>query len=67
MTYFIQKIKKDNEPQGPLTIEKITIEVDQIYTKKAYRPGAQPEIFQGRGGFVEFGHFNKHYQGSFIF
>ena len=22
--------------------------------------GAQPEIFQGRGSFVEFGHFNKH-------
>ena len=23
--------------------------------------GAQPEIFQGRGGFVETGHFNKHF------
>ena len=23
--------------------------------------GAQPEIFQGRGGFVELGHFNKHF------
>ena len=24
-------------------------------------PGAQPEIFQGRGGFVKLGHFNKHF------
>ena len=23
--------------------------------------GAQPEIFQGRGGFVEQGHFDKHF------
>ena len=23
--------------------------------------GTQPEIFQGRGGFVELGHFNKHF------
>ena len=23
--------------------------------------GAQPEIFQGRGGFVESGHFDKHF------
>ena len=23
--------------------------------------GAQPEIFQGRGGFVELGHFDKHF------
>ena len=23
--------------------------------------GAQPEIFQGRGGFVKLGHFNKHF------
>ena len=23
--------------------------------------GAQPEIFQGRGGFVELGHFNKYF------
>ena len=22
--------------------------------------GGQPEVFQGREGFVEFGHFNKH-------
>ena len=25
------------------------------------RPGAQPEIFQGRGGFVKLGHFDKHF------
>ena len=24
-------------------------------------PGAQPEIFQGRGVFVKLGHFNKHF------
>ena len=24
-----------------------------------YNTGAQPEIFQGRGGFVELGHFDK--------
>ena len=23
--------------------------------------GAQPEIFQGRGGFVKLGHFDKHF------
>ena len=23
--------------------------------------GAQPEIFQGRGGIVKLGHFNKHF------
>ena len=23
--------------------------------------GAQPDIFQGRGSFVELGHFNKHF------
>ena len=23
--------------------------------------GVQPEIFQGRGGFVELGHFDKHF------
>ena len=23
--------------------------------------GAQPEIFQGRGGFLKLGHFDKHY------
>ena len=23
--------------------------------------GAQPEIFQGRGGLVELGHFDKHF------
>ena len=23
--------------------------------------GAQPEIFQGKGGFVEFGHFDKNF------
>ena len=25
----------------------------------AFDSGAQPEIFQGRGGFVELGHFDK--------
>ena len=24
-------------------------------------PGAQPEIFQGRGGFVKLEHFDKHF------
>ena len=24
------------------------------------KSGAQPEIFQGRGGFVKLGHFDKH-------
>ena len=24
-------------------------------------PGAQQEIFQGRGDFMQFGHFNKHF------
>ena len=24
-------------------------------------PGAQPEIFQGRRGFVKLGHFDKHF------
>ena len=23
--------------------------------------GAEPEIFQGRGGFVDFGYFDKHF------
>ena len=37
-----------------------------LFTRKicemfAYKPGAQWDIFQGRGGFVEFGHFNKHF------
>ena len=29
--------------------------------KKNTFSGAQPEIFQGRGGFVELGHFNKYF------
>ena len=28
---------------------------------QAYLSGAQPEIFQGRGGFVELGHFEKRF------
>ena len=34
-------------------------------TMKSFAPtfstGAQPEIFQGRGGFVKLGHFDKHF------
>ena len=26
-----------------------------------YNTGAQSEIFQGRGGFVKLGHFDKHF------
>ena len=29
--------------------------------KKSTRSGEQPEIFQGRGGFVKLGHFDKHF------
>ena len=28
--------------------------------------GAQPQIFQGRGGFVKLGHFNKHFVEFFL-
>ena len=33
--------------------------ISKIYSKA--NTVAQPEIFQGRGGFVEFVHFNKHF------
>ena len=29
--------------------------------KYTYLPGAQPELFQGRGSFVQLGHFDKHF------
>ena len=28
--------------------------------KSCLREGTQPELFQGRGGFMELGHFDKH-------
>ena len=33
----------------------------EIFNEVKHNSGAQPEIFQGRGGFVELGHFNKHF------
>ena len=29
--------------------------------KQMIKAGAQPEIFQGRGGFAKLGHLNKHF------
>ena len=29
--------------------------------KTVIAAGVQPEVFQGSGGFLEFGHFNKHF------
>ena len=28
---------------------------------ECFNPGAQPEIFHGRGRFIELGHFDKHF------
>ena len=28
--------------------------------------GAQPDVFQGRGGFVKLGHFDKHFDKHFL-
>ena len=33
----------------------------QVFNEVKHNSGAQPEIFQGRGGFVELGHFDKHF------
>ena len=32
---------------------------DSLTSNLWYTPGAQPKIFQGRGGFVELGHFDN--------
>ena len=32
-----------------------------VYTLCMYTPGTQPEIFQGRGGFLKLRHFDKHF------
>ena len=33
----------------------------EVFNEVKHNSGAQIEIFQGRGGFVELGHFNKHF------
>ena len=38
--------------------KKIIFSTDRLYFLCS---GVQPEIFQGRGGFVKLGHFNKHF------
>ena len=37
------------------------LRLEQFLVVCYYQTGAQPEIFQGRGGLVEFGHFNKYF------
>ena len=32
-----------------------------VFNEVKHNSGAQPEIFQGRGGFAELGHFIKHF------
>ena len=39
------------------TVNTVPMNKNQI----AYNVGAQPEIFQGRGGFLKLGYFNKHF------
>ena len=33
----------------------------EVFDEVKHNSGAQPEIFQGRGSFMELGHFNKHF------
>ena len=33
----------------------------KVFIAWVLQSGVQPEIFQGKGGFVEFGHFDKHF------
>ena len=42
---------------------EVTIKIAHLVrsARKCYFTGAQPEIFQGRGGFAELGHLNKNF------
>ena len=52
-----------------LNVSDVVLSIRSIYKlQSSYRernvnqkPGAQPKMFQGRGGFVELGHFDKHF------
>ena len=43
----------------------LTIKIKYKKVKECHdiikNPGVQPEIFEGRGGFVKLGHFDKHF------
>ena len=42
--------------------ELLSIDPKRSYQWEQYPiPGAQPDIFQGRGGFLKLGHFDKHF------
>ena len=48
--------------KDPETINQIVINhVVSTLEEDMRQAGAQPEIFQGRGGFVKLGHFDKHF------
>ena len=42
-------------------IPKMHANRGEVFNEVKHNSGAQPEIFQGREGFVELGHFNKHF------
>ena len=51
-----------------LNVSDVVLSIRSMYKLHSYRernvnqkPGAQPKMFQGRGGFVELRHFDKHF------
>ena len=47
-------------------IPKMHASRGEVLNEVKHNSGAQPEIFQGRGGFVELGYFNKHFVKAFL-
>ena len=56
---YVQFCTKEWKKPPYITVK----EIKNLDTKKAIPKDsdAQPEIFQGRGGFVKLGHFDKHF------
>ena len=38
-----------------------SLNIKSFWLKRSVISGTQPEVFQGSGGFVELGHFDKHF------
>ena len=44
-----------------IVVSMISKKIILVSNIPEHKPGAQPELFQGRGSFVESGHFDKYF------